>query len=47
MEMLSTHLKQTLKMDRLRLRGLICARDEFLSAATARDLRKLAKVAPS
>jgi hypothetical protein len=35
-----------LKMDRLRLRGPLGARDEFLLAATAQNLRKLAKLIP-
>ena len=34
-EMLFAHLKRILKLDRLRLRGLSGARDEFLLAATA------------
>ena len=46
-EMPLAHLKRILKMDRLRLRGLIGAGDEFLLAATAQTLRKLAKLAPS
>lgn len=46
-EMLFAHLKRILKMDRLRLRGPNGARDEFLLAATAQNLRKLAKLAPS
>ena len=32
------------KLDRLRLRGPCDARDEFLLAATAQNLRKLAKL---
>ena len=43
-EMLFAHLKRILKLDRLRLRGPNGARDEFLLAATAQDLRKLAKL---
>jgi hypothetical protein len=35
-----------LKLDRLRLRGPSGARDEFLLAATAQNLRKLAKLIP-
>ena len=47
-EMLFAHLKRILKLDRLRLRGPNGARDEFLLAATAQNLRKLAKlVAPA
>lgn len=42
-EMLFAHLKRILKLDRLRLRGLSGARDEFLLAATAQNLRRMAK----
>ena len=42
-EMLFAHLKRILKLDRLRLRGLSGARDEFLMAATAQNLRRMAK----
>ena len=45
-EMLFAHLKQILKLDRLRLRGPQGARDEFHLAATAQNLRKLAKLIP-
>jgi len=45
-EMLFAHLKRILKHDRLRLRGLCGAQDEFLFAATAQNLRKLAKLIP-
>lgn len=51
-EMLFAHLKRMLKLDRLRLRlrlrlrGPNSARDEFLLAAAAQNLRKLAKVLP-
>jgi transposase len=45
-EMLFAHLKRILKLDRLRLRGPCGARDEFLLAATAQNLRKLAKLLP-
>jgi hypothetical protein len=45
-EMLFAHLKRLLKLDRLRLRGPNGARDEFHLAATAQNLRKLAKLAP-
>lgn len=41
-EMLFAHLKRILRFDRLRLRGLAGANDEFLLAATAQNLRKLA-----
>jgi hypothetical protein len=44
-EMAFAHLKRILKIDRLRLRGLSGARDEVLLAATAQNLRKLAKYA--
>lgn len=45
-EMLFAHLKPILKLDRLRLRGPNGAKDEFLLAATAQNLRKLAKTIP-
>ena len=45
-EMLFAHLKRILKFDRLRLRGPNDARDEFHLAATAQNLRKLAKLLP-
>jgi transposase len=45
-EMLFAHLKRILKLDRLRLRGPNGAKDEFLLAATAQNLRKLAKIIP-
>ena len=45
-EMLFAHLKRILRLDRLRLRGPRGARDEFLLAATAQNLRKLAKLIP-
>ena len=41
-EMLFAHLKRILKLDRLRLRGLSCT-NEFLVAATAQNLRRMAK----
>ncbi len=41
-EMLFGHLKRILKLDRLRLRGMTGANDEFLLAATAQNLRRLA-----
>jgi hypothetical protein len=40
------HLKRILKLDRLRLRGPHGARDEFILAATAQNLRKMAKLVP-
>lgn len=45
-EMLFAHLKRILRLDRLRLRGPNGARDEFILAATAQNLRKLAKLVP-
>jgi hypothetical protein len=45
-EMLFAHLKRILKLDRLRLRGPNGARDEFVLAATAQNLRKMAKLIP-
>lgn len=42
-EMLFAHLKRILKLDRLRLRGLTGAQDEFPLAATAQNLRQMAK----
>jgi len=41
-EMLFAHLKRILKLERLRLRGLTGASDEFILAATAQNLRRLA-----
>ena len=40
------HANRILKLDRLRLRGPNGARDEFHLAATAQNLRKLAKLVP-
>ena len=40
------HLKRILRLDRLRLRVPNGAHDEFLLAATAQNLRKLAKLIP-
>src|SRR3984893_18573804 len=42
-EMLVAHLKGILKLDRLRLRGPNGAHDEFLLAATAQNLRRMAR----
>jgi transposase len=42
-EMLFAHLKRIMKLDRLRLRGPTGARDEFLLAAIAQNLRRMAK----
>lgn len=44
--MLFAHLRRILTLDRLRLRGPNGARDEFLLAATAHNLRKMAKLSP-
>lgn len=46
-EMLFAHLKRILRLDRLRLRGPCGAGDEFLLAATAQNLRRLAKLIPA
>jgi transposase len=43
-EMRFAHMKRILRLDRLRLRGLSGARDEVLLAATAQNLRRLAKL---
>lgn len=43
-EMLFAHMKRILKMDRLRLRGITGASDEFLLTATAQNLRRMAKI---
>jgi transposase len=42
-EMLFAHLKRILRLDRLRLRGISGARDEFLMAAPAQNLRRMAR----
>ena len=42
-EILFGHLKRILKLDRLRLRGMTGAHDEFLLAAIAQNLRRMAK----
>jgi transposase len=44
-EMLFAHLKRHMGFERLRLRGLCGANDEFLLAATAQNLKRLAKLA--
>jgi hypothetical protein len=44
--MLFAHLKRILKLDRLRLRGPNGARDEFIIAASAQNVRKMAKLIP-
>jgi hypothetical protein len=45
-EMLFAHLKRILRLARLRLRGPNGAKDEFLLAATAQNLRRLARLRP-
>jgi len=45
-EMLFAHLKRILGLGRLRLRGPCGVQDEFTLAATAQNLRKLAKLKP-
>jgi len=45
-EMLFDHLKPILGLGRLRLRGPCGVKDEFTLAATAQNLRKLAKLRP-
>ncbi len=45
-EMLFAHLKRILGLSRLRLRGPNGAKDEFLLAAIAQNLQKLAKLRP-
>ena len=42
-EMLFAHLKQNMRFERLRLRGITGASDKFLLAATAQNLRRLAR----
>ena len=44
--MLFAHLKRIIGLAKLRLRGPSGAKDEFLLAATAQNLRKLAKLIP-
>lgn len=43
-EMLFAHLKRILRLDRLRLRGMSGANDEFTLAAAVQNLRRLAKL---
>lgn len=45
-EVLFAHLKCILKVDRLRLRGLSGASDEFTFAAAVQNLRRMAKMLP-
>jgi len=42
-EMLFAHMKRILRLDRLRLRGLSGASDEFTLAAAVQNLRRLAE----
>jgi hypothetical protein len=42
-EVLFAHLKRVMNFDRLRLRGITGAHDEFLLAATVQNLKKLAQ----
>lgn len=44
-EMLFAHLKTTMRFERMRLRGLSGARDEFLLAAIAQNLRRMVRLA--
>ncbi|MGY4573355.1 hypothetical protein ACVWY5_006425 [Bradyrhizobium sp. USDA 3256] len=44
--MLFAQLKRILKLDFLRLRGPSGARNEFILAAIAQNLRKMAKLIP-
>lgn len=46
-EHLFGHMKRILKLDRLRLRGLSGAHDEFILVATAQNLRRMAKLLPT
>lgn len=46
-EVLFAHLKRILGLGRLRLRDPCGANDDFLLAATAQNLRKLAKIFPA
>jgi transposase len=43
-EMLFAHMKRILKLDRLRLRGMSGAHDEFLLTATVQNLRRMVKL---
>ena len=43
-EVLFAHMKTHLNFNRLRLRGLKCANDEFLMVATVQNLKKMAKL---
>ncbi len=46
-EMFFAHLKRILELGRLQLRAPCGAKDEFLLAAIAQNLRKLAKIFPA
>lgn len=46
-EMSFAHLKRIHGLGKLRLRGPCGAHDEFILAATAQNLKKLAKLAPN
>ncbi|WP_369754914.1 transposase [Falsihalocynthiibacter sp. S25ZX9] len=46
-EISCAHLKRIHGLGRLRLRSLCGAHDEFFLAATAQNLKKLAKLAPN
>ena len=43
-EMLFAHLKTTLRFERMRLRGLTGASDEFHLAAVVQNLRRMARL---
>lgn len=43
-EMLFAHMKRILKLERLRVRGMSGAHDEFLLTATVQNLRRMAKL---
>ncbi len=45
--MLFAHMKKIMGLDRLRLRRPNGAKDEFTLAATAQNLRKMAKLLPA
>lgn len=44
--MLFAHMKQHLRFNRLKLRGLAGAAEEFMLLATVQNLRKLIKLRP-
>ena len=46
-EMLFAHLKTTPRFERMRLRGLSGARDEFLLAAIVQNLRRMTRLVTS